>query len=308
MKTLAEITHYYKTKLHQPLINLEKQRIKIKKRVNTQVSIILFFTIFINFVIAQKFQMDFLFYLVFTIISIALAYSLTSKHYTKSYISEFKDKILIPLVKYVDKSLIYKKEKHIDIQTYQESKVQLEAITNYKGSDFLYGNINGVNVKSSELVVSHRKHGESELSFWGLFVKAEFPKHFQAHTIIHRKTSPLLQAHKLSDEYEHISMDSPLFNKEFIVYSTDAIEARYILSLTLMERLIEYTKEVDFPTTISFVKGNIYLLNQCGEVLEPSLQKSLLRNDVAKSYALSLSFSVNLVAILHLNDRLWSKY
>ena len=127
---------------------------------------------------------------------------------------------------------------------------------------------------------------------FGIFIVAEFPKHFKAHTLVYSKR--VINPEPPSKEYKKVTMDSSAFNKEFIVYATDAIEARYILSPTLMERILEYHKETLYPTllsptTLSFVDGNIYILNNCGD-------------------ALSLCFAVSVVETLRLDRKLWSKY
>jgi len=54
-------------------------------------------------------------------------------------------------------------------------------------------------------------------------------------------------------------MDNVDFEKEFVVYATDQIEARYILSHTLMEKLLAFKKKSGHSLSISFVRGNIYL-------------------------------------------------
>lgn len=102
-------------------------------------------------------------------------------------------------------------------------------------------------------------------------------------------------------------MDSPAFNDEFVVYSTEEIEPRYVLSPALMEKIIEYNREMKYPTTLSFVDGAVYISNMCGTILEPTVQNSLLDFKIAKSYALSLSFAISVVETLKLNQKLWSK-
>ena len=225
---------------------------------------------------------------------------------TKEYAKSFKREIISPLIHFIDKNLVYRSEKFVSKKSYIASKIENREITDYSGDDFIYGNIDGVNIKLSELDVMVRNGDETRLSLFGLFVEAEFPKHFKAHTLVHSRR--VINPSKPTSNYKKIEMDVPAFNKDFLVYSTNEIEARYILTPLLMEKILTYTKEMSYPTSLSFVDGKIYILSYCGEILSPSLQKSLLDFGVAKSYALSLHFAISLVETLRLDLKLWSKY
>ena len=47
---------------------------------------------------------------------------------------------------------------------------------------------------------------------------------------------------KLPENQEVVRLEDPVFDKLFNVYSNDQIEARYLLTTTFMERLIEVEK------------------------------------------------------------------
>jgi len=301
MKSLQEITAYYKGALHPKLLKLESQRKKIKKKVNTLFIPTVFVLLVIDFIIMIKSDFNFIFHLLFIIISAAISYSLLKQHFSKEYIKSFKTTVIKPLIHFIDPKLTYKPEKCVSKETYETSKIESREISNYNGSDFIYGNIDGINIKFSELIISVKNKQESDLATWGIFIAAEFPKHFKAHTLISTGSFRPTKGKK-------ITMDSPLFNKKFTVYSTDEIEARYILSPSLMENILEYASALDYPLSLSFIGGNIYVSSNCGEILEPSLQKSLLDMKILKSYALSLHFAISIVESLKLNVKLYSKY
>lgn len=106
---------------------------------------------------------------------------------TKEYAKSFKREIITPLIHFIDKNLVYRSEKFVSKKSYIASKIENREITDYSGDDFIYGNIDGVNIKLSELDVMVRNGDETRLSFFGLFVEAEFPKHFKAHTLVHSR-------------------------------------------------------------------------------------------------------------------------
>ena len=259
-------------------------------------------------ILLSKTDIGLFFNFIFVSLFILTIYGFTKSKLTEQYTKEFKNKIIAPLIHFIEPTLIYKKDKYIDKETFILSKIETEPISNYLGSDFVYGTIDGVNIKFSQLNVSVKKADDSSLVLWGLFIVAEFPKHFQAHTIVYSKNGRPLGKGAPAKEYKKITMDSPLFNDAFIVYSTDEVEARYIFSHTLMERVLEYNQKIEYPLVLSFIDGNIYIAYNGGEILTPTLQRSLFKLEVASSYSDILHFAISVVGSLRLDLKLWSKY
>ena len=319
MKTISQLTDYYYKALYPKLETLEKERKILKSRVNSTFIPIAILILIAFFILLKLTDISIFFGLIFLLLLNLTAYGLISQAMSKKYKKNFKTDVVAPLIKHIDKNLTYKKDEYISKEMFLSSKIGTQKIDSFTGDDLIYGTIMDVKIKCSEITVHKRSNGESDLAEWGLFICAEFVKHFKAHTII---TSNMkkdfgkvggtlinkLNKPEISQEYKDIKMDSPEFNKNFIVHSTDEIEARYILSHSLMERIIQYNKHMDFPLTISFIGGNIYLYYSCGPILNPSIQTSLLDFKAAKNYALTINFALNIVEILKLNEKLWSKY
>jgi len=103
-------------------------------------------------------------------------------------------------------------------------------------------------------------------------------------------------------------MDNPEFEKEFVVYSTDQIEARYILTPALMQKLLNYKRKTKHPLYISFIEGKIYIaIEHNKDMFETSIFHSLLEYKIAKEYIETLHLAVGIVEELKLNQKLWSK-
>jgi hypothetical protein len=104
-------------------------------------------------------------------------------------------------------------------------------------------------------------------------------------------------------------MDNPEFEKEFVVYGTDQIEARYILSHSMMQRILELKKKTAKPLYLSFKNGQMYLaISYEKELFTPSIFKSLVEYKVALEYIKTLQLTLAIVTELKLNERLWSKH
>lgn len=103
-------------------------------------------------------------------------------------------------------------------------------------------------------------------TFRGLFCWAEFNKHINGYTVVltdklESKIGPLAQSlQSLNFRRDQlVSLEDPLFEKEFVVYSTDQVEARYILSTSLMEKIYEVKQKFGKPLMLSFFDNKIYI-------------------------------------------------
>jgi hypothetical protein len=105
-----------------------------------------------------------------------------------------------------------------------------------------------------------------------------------------------------------VKMDDPNFEKEFVVYSTDQIEARYILSNSLMQKLLLFKQKSKHPVYISFVGNHIHIaIYYDKDLFEPSIFHSLLEYKIAMEYVKTLHTAIGIVEELKLNQKLWSK-
>ncbi len=73
--------------------------------------------------------------------------------------------------------------------------------------------------------------------FEGIAVEMDMKKPFKGQTIL-LKDAGLFNAFKSFSDMERVTLEDVKFEKEFEVYSTNQIEARYILTTAFMERLL----------------------------------------------------------------------
>lgn len=110
-------------------------------------------------------------------------------------------------------------------------------------------------------------------SFKGVFSVASFNKNLKGHTLILPdnlekvigKIAQNIQKFNFRKE-DLIKLEDPEFEKEFVVYSTDQVEARYVLTTSMMERLTALKRKINKPIMVSFTdnKINIAILNSHG--------------------------------------------
>jgi hypothetical protein len=90
-----------------------------------------------------------------------------------------------------------------------------------------------------------------------------------------------------------IRLDSPDFEKRFIVYGEDTVEAHYLLNHTVMERISELEKSHRISLFITFTPGALYIYSEL-DWLEPHIvwQKEAVRSFDAVKQDFELIFTL----------------
>lgn len=151
--------------------------------------------------------------------------------------------------------------------------------------------------------------------FKGLFFRANFNKSFKGRTVVLPDFAErhlggmgkLIQSWNKS-RGELISLEDPEFERFFAVYGDDQVEARYILSTSLMARLVDLRKKAGRDLYVAFVSDTIYIAVKYEEDLfEPKLYTSMLDFAPIREYYELLELMLAIVEDLNLNRRIWKQ-
>jgi hypothetical protein len=228
--------------------------------------------------------------------------------------------VIKPLVHAIDSTLLYSCETHVSEYFFNRSKLFAEP-DRLSGNDYVKGKIDDINIQFSDLHAQKRDRNSKGKDTWstifqGLYLVADFNKHFNGETIILPDTAQntfgdlighWLQSNNMSRD-ELIKMDDTEFEKEFVVYSTNQVEARYILSPSLMKKLLIFKHKSKHPLYVSFAGTHIHMAIEYNkDLFEPSVFHSLLEYKVAMEYVQNLHLAIGVVQELKLNQKLWSK-
>jgi len=113
--------------------------------------------------------------------------------FTKDFKSNFKNTIIRQIIQYVDPSLSYAAEGMIARGAFEGSTLFKRRIDRYKGEDLVEGQIDKTRIRFSELHAEYkttttdskgRRQTHWHTIFKGLFVIADFNKHFQGRTVV----------------------------------------------------------------------------------------------------------------------------
>jgi len=321
MKTTKDLSGFYQSTLLPVLRPFEERRIKlssnIKMLIGTSLAII-------ASAVTLRFTAGFGVFLlvIFSIWFIITAYTCFTLY--SGFRNEFKDKVISPLVKFIDKDLNYSKEMYVPQGIFNQCRIFLQTPDRYTGEDYIFGKQGKTEIQFSEIHSEYKTnttdskgqtHTQWHTIFKGLFFVADFNKEFSGSTVVLPDTAEKLfgflgkamQSMNISRD-KLVKLEDPEFEKEFAVYSDDQVTARYILSTSMMEKLTAYKRSSGHPVYISFVSGRIFVAISIAENLfEPKIFGSLVDFEAVKKYYESLELGAGLAEMLDLNTRIWTK-
>ncbi|MGB3962752.1 MAG: DUF3137 domain-containing protein [Sulfurimonas sp.] len=320
MKSVSELTDFYYKVLYPTLGKLEKER----KHLRYRIFLIGFAYTFVFFLGALALQNAFLFGLDFFAFLFVLYLGIGAFLYKlliKDYTHAFKDAIIHPLITELDSRLSYVHLFHVAQHLFERSQLFQGRIDRMSGNDFVQGEIDGVKIEFSDLH-AERRHKDSKgreswsTVFRGLFIVADFNKTFHGKTIVLPDTAQKtfgniiggwLQSNNIGRDML-VKLDDIEFEKKFVVYGSDQIEARYILTHSLMQRILAFEKKTKHPVYISFVGHAIHIAIEYNkDLFEPTVFSSLLDYKTAMEYVQTLHLAIGIIEELKLNQKLWSK-
>lgn len=246
------------------------------------------------------------------------------QRFYKSFKSQFKGKVIPAVVKFVDKRLGYEPHKGL-MHEYEESRIFNQRIDRYRAEDTISGKFDLTDFAFGEIhteyktVTTDSKGKRQEhwhTIFKGMLFVGDFHKHFHGETMIDVDTMERYLG-KLGRKFQQwnparpgnlVKLENPEFERKFAVYSTDEQECRYILTPSMMERLLEMTKRMNFKVAISFRNHKVYIavFNNM-DLFEPSVFGSLLKEADYQILINMIKLMTGIIEDLNLNTRIWTK-
>lgn len=107
---------------------------------------------------------------------------------------------------------------------------------------------------------------------------------------------------------ELIRLEDPRFEQEFCVYGEDQVEARYILTPALMERILAFKKKWNTRVYLSFLDSKVYIaISMYKNLFELRTFKPAADYTFLEESMHFLTLLIEIVDDLNLNTRIWTK-
>ena len=329
MKSLDEFRKFFDTEMMSDLEQLEKRR---KKVLNRSFLVIIFaiLAMLLLVVLYRSFGVDsqndkVTFYYIIAGVLIVVAAIIAGAVWAKdkTFYTDFKTQVIERIVRFVSPDLTYEPKDYVGSDSFQRSRIFLRSVDRYRGDDMVKGKVDKTQIWFSEVKAEYKEtttddKGNSKTTwrtiFKGLFFLADFNKHFQTSTVVlpNRLGKGFLanffNKMNLARKEKHVRLEDPDFNKHFVVYGEDQIEARYVLSTSLMRRITEFKEKHPNPLYISFVNSFLYVaIAYKKDLFEPSYFKKLTRFSLVQEFFEDIHLAVSIVEELNLNNRIWTK-
>jgi len=304
---------FYSSNLLPILEELEALRLKVRKNVLMGFGLGLLLTVGVFLFIVAKAA------LILPILGAGIGFAISYKVH-KELKSRFKKDIIANMVRFIDETLSYDPNGKIDKKDYNKSKLFTQSVDSYKGDDYVQGKLGATQIKFSELHTQYKttdKDGKTQWHtiFKGIFFFADFNKDFNGEIFIQPDIAEKMFGFMGSalqginkSKGDLVKMENIEFEKEFVVYASDQVEARYVLSTKLLQRILDFKNKTGNKIYVSFIDSNVFIAISLNKNLfEVSYFKSLLNRGVIDSFNSYLELCVGIVGDLDLNTRIWTK-
>jgi len=241
---------------------------------------------------------------------------------SKNYRQNFKNKIISKIAGFVDENLVYTPEGTVSREEFTNSDIFQKYASNYRGEDHFKGKMDKTTFEFSEVVAKHvtstgtgsKRKEHQHLIFKGIFFVADFNKHFNGYTVVLPDTAERMlgkfgqNLQSMSSRGQLVKLENPEFEKEFCVYSDDQVEARYILSPSLMQRIVEFKRRWNTKIYLSFKDSKVYIaISMNKNLFETRLFKTVQNYNFIEENIQFLILITGIIEDLNLNTRIWTK-
>ena len=237
---------------------------------------------------------------------------------------QYKKLVVPSLLKDIDPGLAYNPSGSIPKTDFRNSKIFSKRIDSYHGEDLVYGSYKGIPVRFSELEVQEAHHNGKnttyETFFKGVFLIADFNKDFKFKHWVLPDTAEAAFGQVVGNFFQKLSlpgrghmtrMENPAFEKKFVVYTEDDVEARYILTPKLMHTMVnlsEHFRKGASRIAFAFMESNVYVAIPIkGRDLFEMPSRGDLGEEAARKTQEELKEILSVFDVLELDRRLWSK-
>ena len=323
MKSPQELQQFYQSDLLPALEVLEKQRRAIVRKAMIAIFVVGGLALVVVFAVLAS-GSEGLPILFFVGVGAVGGCAVLITYFSRGYVGDFKHKIIRPIVTWLEPSLAYEPQNCISESTYLGSGLFPRRPDRYSGDDLVRGQVGRTEIVFSELHSEYKTQtrdskGRTQTHwhtiFRGLFFIADFNKHFAGRTIVlpdvaeslFGKFGQTLQGWNFG-RGDLVKLEDAEFEREFVVYGTDQVEARYILSTSLMRRITDFKRTAGRYVHLSFVNSCVYVaIRYERRLFEPRLFRTLLDMEPIGQYVEDLQLALGIVEDLNLNTRIWSK-
>lgn len=309
MKTVEELYSFYQSDLDplfEPLVEMRNSN--QKKLIRNIFLFSLIPTAVILYFVFCRFPAIIIFlFIIFLSYQTYRIYKYSLKEYSQKLIKKYKSTAFPLLLGFLFDEYNYLENQRISAVVLNKSMLINDYITITEGDDYMKFTLDDTDIMLSEI---HALNIYQDSIFNGIFISASFNKDFTSKTFLFPKDiiSSINHIEKqVFSDFKKVKLEDSEFANEFLVLSSDQIEARYILTTSLMQRILDYKEKINKKISLSFVDNRLYcaIPDQINPFMPESFEE-INFNYINTIYEHIKAYT-DLIEDLHLNVRIWNK-
>lgn len=296
MKSIDEVKKFFETELQSDLVYLDGKRKKIVAQI-IMMEVLLFLVYAASLYMCFHFELSIGFQILFTISYAAFAWMIVKVYRgNEQFYKDFKNLIIERLINQVDKSLHYNAYKKVSLNEFKFSGLFDATFKKYHGDDFVYGQIDGMQVQFCELdVASGKGYGANlEYVFHGLFLVAETENHLDAHIIVIPRAH--INHKCINKSLPVVHVNHKQFEAIFQVRSNNEKVVKEIFTDVFMNQMDEFSQRSKHNLYFAFHANRIFFgIELKRKLFEPKIFQTLNDFSVVQEYFNDLYHGISII-------------
>ncbi|MBK1855779.1 DUF3137 domain-containing protein [Verrucomicrobiaceae bacterium 5K15] len=241
--------------------------------------------------------------------------------HAKRYNATYKEQVIGGLTQLLQPRVNYAPTRGISQIGFENTGLYARRIDRYRCEDLFFGHVDKTEISFSEIHAEEKKQstnskGHTQTSwhtiFQGLIFIADFNKDFQSWVTIKpdfaESTFGWLGRKVQNLNSDLVRLENPDFERAFVVHGGDQVEARYILTPDMQERLLKLRQAYGVDIRLALHESKLHLTVPKSENwFEPKMNLAAGNLSQMQTFANQMSWIYGIVHMLDLNTRIWTK-
>ncbi|WP_421945641.1 DUF3137 domain-containing protein [Pedobacter sp.] len=239
-----------------------------------------------------------------------------------AYKQAFKIDVIGGALKHINDSLTIQPGLGISSSEFEITQLFTQEPDRYHTEDLISGKVDKTSFYFAEIHAEYKTEVQTKNGtrtewhdiFRGIIFVADFNKNFKAVTVVRPKDLFGKMGAWFSKNLFSfgnntlVELENSFFNQNFITNSTDQVEARYILTPAMMERILKLNSNSKNTISLSFINNRMNIAFPLDRnYFEAPVFKTLLNPELLNQDIDAIKFMYEIVQELDLNTRIWGK-
>lgn len=292
-------------------MDVEELKTLRKRIIKKEIIVCLITIIFTIFLILKTNMFQFI---IFIIILYIIIITVINRKDTERFREIYKKHVVLESLNKVFTDITYLPNEEMDYYKIAETNMMYMG-DYYYSNDYIKGKYKNINFELADVMLEDEytdSDGDTHrvTIFQGQWFIFDFNKKFKSDIQVCEKTfkNAKRRNKKYENKFKKVELESLEFNKKFNVYARKEIEAYYILTPSMMEKIMNVNEKIKGHLLFCFIDNKLHIgLYNNKDLFEPSIHKKIdIARDILKTNE-ELSIITNFIDLLNLDNDIFIK-